>query len=155
MDLKKLVVASILLWVLLVGAGIFLFVRGSVRKADDGRQAIQLLPAERDLVLFEMRGILTSVKGIVDGVNSGDMKQVAAAARASGMQAAQDVQPSLMAKLPMDFKKRGMHLHGEFDALADMAEKGADSKQVLSRLNDQLSQCVACHSAYRLDPVSK
>jgi len=48
---------------LALGAAVFLFgIRGSVAPASDGRTAILLEPAERDLVLAEMRAFLQSTQ---------------------------------------------------------------------------------------------
>jgi mono/diheme cytochrome c family protein len=122
--------------------------------APDGRTAVLLSPDERNLVLAEMRGILGSVQGIVEGVNAGDMKRVAQAARAGGMAAAADVNPGLMAKLPLEFKELGLGLHGRFDDIAAAADSGASREQILARLSTQLSACVGCHEGYRLDAVA-
>lgn len=116
-----------------------------------GRLAIQLPPAERDRVLGEMRTMLGSVQGVVQGVQAHDAKQAAAAARASGMGAAVDLSPGLMARLPLDFKNLGMSVHKRFDDLAQAAEKGASDDQLLNALGQQLAACVGCHASYRLE----
>jgi hypothetical protein len=72
---------------------------------------IPLAPAGRDLVLGEMCTKLGSEQGVVRGVQAHDAKQAAAAARASGMNAAVDLGPGLMAKLPLDFRNLGMSVH--------------------------------------------
>jgi hypothetical protein len=46
---------------------------GSAEQTDDGRIAIQLTPAERDLVLSEMRTFLDSVQQITQGVANNDL----------------------------------------------------------------------------------
>jgi hypothetical protein len=108
---RTLAMAAIALWVLLVAGAGFFFVRGMTARSSDGRQAIALSPPERDLVLAEMRGMLTSVQAIVAGLAAHDMKPVAAAARASGMAAAADATPGLLAKLPLAFKDLGFSVH--------------------------------------------
>ncbi|HUJ76330.1 MAG TPA: hypothetical protein VL359_15820 [bacterium] len=133
----------------MLGAAYF-FVRGMTTRSSDGRQAIALSPPERDMVLAEMRGNLAAVQGVLAGLLAKDMQQVSSAARASGMAAAADVTPSLLAKLPLAFKDLGFSVHRGFDELADAAQKGATPDQVLSRLNTQLQSCMACHAAYRL-----
>ncbi len=154
MRTRILSVIAIALWLVTAAVAAVFFVRGQTEIAPDGRTAILLAPAERDLVLGEMRGVLASVQGIVEAVNAGDTKGVAKAARDSGMAAAADVSPALMAKLPLDFKELGLGMHRRFDELAAAAESGASREQVLGALGAQLSTCVGCHAGYRLDPVA-
>jgi hypothetical protein len=47
----------------------------------DGRTVVLTVSDERNLVLTEMRGMLEAVQAVVDGVKTGDLKQVAQAAR--------------------------------------------------------------------------
>lgn len=154
MTTRILSITALALWLLTAAVAAVLFVRGQTQPASDGRTAILLAPAERDLVLGEMRGVLGSVQGIVEAVNAGDTKGVAKAARASGMAAAADVNPALMAKLPLAFKQLGLGMHRRFDELAAAADAGAGREQVLGALGAQLSTCVACHAGYRLDAVA-
>ncbi len=154
MRTRILSVIAIALWLVTAAVAAVFFVRGQTEIAPDGRTAILLAPAERDLVLGELRGVLASVQGIVEAVNAGDTKGVAKAARDSGMAAAADVSPALMAKLPLDFKELGLGMHRRFDELAAAAESGASREQLLGALGAQLSTCVGCHAGYRLDPVA-
>lgn len=150
MTTRLLAIGALALWGVTVLGAAFLFVRGMTTHSSDGRQAIALSPQERDMVLTEMRGILRSVQGVLAGLAAHDMNRVAAAAQASGMAAAADATPSLLAKLPLAFKDLGFSLHRGFDELSDAAQKGATADQVLARLNTLLQSCVACHTAYRL-----
>ena len=154
MSTRSLSAAAIILWLLTAATALYFFVRGQTHVAPDGRTAMQLAPDERDLVLTEMRGMLASVQIIVDGVIAGDMKRVAQAAHDSGMAAAADVNPALMAKLPLEFKQLGLGLHRRFDDLAKAAESGASREQVLTSLNAQLLACVGCHASYRIEAVA-
>jgi hypothetical protein len=154
MSTRNLSVAAIVLWLLTAAGALFFFVRGQTQVAPDGRTAVLLAPDERDLVLTEMRGLLGSVQGVVEGVNAGDVKRVAQAAHEGGMSAAADVNPALMAKLPLEFKELGLGLHRRFDDLAKAAESGANREQVLTGLSTQLSTCVGCHASYRIEVVA-
>ena len=153
MSIRLLSVVAIALWLVTIAGAAFFFVRGQTRVASDGRTAVLLASNERNLVLTEMRGMLAAVQGVVDGVNAGNMKQVAQAARASGMAAAADVDPALMAKLPLAFKELGFSVHKRFDEIATETDAGASGEQVLASLSTQLSACVACHASYRIEPV--
>lgn len=154
MSIRLLSVVAIALWLVTIAVAAFFFVRGQTRVASDGRTAVLLASDERNLVLTEMRGMLAAVQGVVDGVNAGNMKQVAQAARASGMAAAADVDPALMAKLPLAFKELGLSVHKRFDVIATEADSGASREQVLASLSTQLSACIACHASYRIEPVT-
>lgn len=153
MSSRILPVVAIALWLATIAVAGFFFVRGQTRVAPDGRTAVLLAPDERDLVLTEMRGMLGTLQGMVDGVKAGNLKQVAQAARASGMAAAADVNPALMAKLPLEFKELGFGLHRRFDEIAAEADSSASREHILESLSAQLSACVACHASYRIEAV--
>ena len=127
----------------------FMFV-GSVVPSTDGRQAIVLDPAERDLVLMEMRMFLDSVQRITKAVTEEDMKTVVKAAREVGAAAQAAVPGTLMGKLPMAFKKLGFDTHTKFDSLALDAEQMGDPKQTLEQLSTLMNNCVGCHAAYQI-----
>lgn len=152
MSTRVLSLLAIALWVVTIAVAATFFIRGQTATAPDGRTSVMLKGDERDLVLGEMRLMLEGVQGIVAGVAANDAKAVASAARGVGAGAAADVNPALMAKLPLDFKQRGMTVHGSFDELAAAIEQGtADNNAVLLRLAEQLNRCIACHATYRLD----
>lgn len=150
MKSNKFALAAILLWVVTVAVFAWFFIRGSTVAGNDNRTAIVLGASERDLVLSEMRGMLASTHGIMDGINRGDMKQVAQSARASGMGAAADINPALMAKLPLPFKQLGMSVHHEMDQLASAAESGKPATELQQMLAGALAKCVACHAAWQI-----
>ena len=140
----------------IVAMGYKFMVVGSVVPSTDGRQAIVLEPAERDLVLGEMRMFLESVQKITQAATAEDMVAAAKAAREVGLAAQQAVPGSLMGKLPLAFKKLGFDTHSKFDALALDAEQLGDSKHALQQLSTLMNNCVGCHSAYQIQSaVSK
>jgi hypothetical protein len=138
--------------VLISGGLIYKFiVAGSTAPSTDGRTAIIMSDAERDLVLSEMRAFLVSVQQVTRGVAENDMGRVSEYARKVGRAAQADVPASLMAKLPLGFKTMGLDTHQAFDQLALDAESLGDSGQVLSSLNELMNNCVACHATYRIE----
>ena len=147
---EKLGLIAIVLWAITVGVFGYFFVRGWTSETTDRRTAIHLAPAERDLVLSEMRQMLHSVHNLVTGLSAGDPKIMEQAARASGMGMAADVNPIIMAKLPIEFKQQGMSVHRDFDALADTIARGADQATVLREFTGITARCVGCHTSYRL-----
>lgn len=152
--MRRLCMAAVVLWV--VGAGLFawVFVKGMTASATDGRTEVLLAPAERDQILAEMRQLLQTVDGILDGLTENDRmvgsRKVSESARAAGMDMAADVNPLLMAKLPLPFKQMGMSVHKDFDGLAERAEKGLPAQEVLRELSNITKRCTTCHGLYRL-----
>jgi mono/diheme cytochrome c family protein len=149
---KCWIVVGVLLTIT-VGMAYKFMIQGSVAESSDGRMAIQLDGAERDLVLTEMRMFLSSVQTMTMNLSNGDMVAVAAAARTVGGAAQQAVPASLMGKLPMEFKQLGFDTHSRFDQVAMDAEQMGDSENVLQQMGELMQNCVACHEAYRIDPV--
>lgn len=150
MSTRMLAWLALGLWIITLIVAAVYFVRGQTLSSADGRQAIVLPAAGRDLVLTEMRAMLSSVQGVIAGATENDMKKVTDAARASGMAAAVDMSPQLMAALPLEFKQLGMSVHSGFDEIAAAAAQGTPANEMLSRLAAQLNACVACHASYRL-----
>lgn len=141
---------AIFLWLITIAAFAWFFVRGNTVAGEDNRTAIVLAAGERALILSEMRGLLAGAYNILDGLSRNDAKQVAQAARAVGMASAADVNPALMAKLPLPFKKLGMSVHQAMDDLALAAESGKGAPELQSMLTETLSRCVACHASWQL-----
>lgn len=133
--------------------GYRLLVGTPTQQASDGRAQIQLEPADRDLVLAEMRMFLRSVQGITLALTEEDLAQVAEQARRMGLAAAAQVPASLMQALPLEFKTLGRSVHADFDQLALDAEQLGDREHSLRQLGDILGKCVACHATYRLTPA--
>ncbi len=154
--MNKILVSIIAVLILVIIAGIYKFLfQGTTRSAADGRTAIILEPAERDLVFTEMRAFLSSIQGIIHAANKNDMTEVARQARAVGAAAQQAVPGTLMGKLPMSFKKLGFDTHQKFDQLAMDAESMGDKEHTMEQLAELMQNCVACHSIFRLDVLGK
>ena len=144
-------VGTAALWVITVMIMLTWFIQGHTRPASDGRTEILLAPAERDLVLAEMRDLFKAVHGVVTvlGRPSPNLKDAEGAARAAGMAMAVDVNPAIMLKLPLAFKQMGMSIHKDMDHLADGIAQGETSQQILSRLSSMTARCTTCHDMYR------
>ncbi len=150
MNISKFAVAAIALWLITMAVMVWFFVHGNVIKGTDDRTAIVLQPSERAMILREMRGMLSATQGIVEGINRADMSLVAKSSRAAGMASSADVNPILMAKLPMPFKSMGMSVHHQMDAIAQAAETGTPTPELLKMVSTMLTYCVGCHSAWQL-----
>jgi len=141
------------LWIVTIGAAGWLFVQGWTTQGTDRRMQIVLAPAERDLILGEMRMLLKAVHGVVTGLAGQDQEAnrtpMEQAARSAGMDMAADVNPVLMAKLPLPFKQMGMSIHQDMDALADAIVQKETPQQILQRLSSMTARCTTCHDLYR------
>ena len=144
-----LAIIAVLLGVIAVMAYTFL-VAGKTVTAEDKRSAIVLEPAERALVLGEMRGFLIAVQAITEAVTRNDARAIADAARPMGMAAAAGVPATLAAKLPLEFKQLGHSVHEDFDRLALDADALGDVKHAHTQLSETLKKCVACHARYQI-----
>ncbi|CAN5136734.1 hypothetical protein BH09GEM1_BH09GEM1_19210 [soil metagenome] len=117
----------------------------------DVRTAI-VLPAEgRNMVLVEMRGMLNSVQVFVAAAARGDTAAMRAAAQASGMAAARDLNPVMQQRLPAEFLRLGMSTHAAWDSLATDVSRGGPTGLALGRLGTIMSNCVACHAQFRIN----
>lgn len=141
------------LWIVTIGVAGWFFVQGWTTQGTDGRAEIVLASAERDLILGEMRLLLKAVHGVVTGLagqdQEADRARMEQAARSAGMHMAEDVNPVLMAKLPLPFKQMGMSIHRDMDALADAIVQKETPQQILQRLSSMTARCTACHDMYR------
>lgn len=150
MKSNKLAIAALLLWVITIAVFAWFFIRGNTTAGTDGRTAIVLQPAERDFVMKEMRGLLAATQEIMDAGNQNDALRIVKAARGAGMAGAADVNPALMVKLPVEFKKLAMGMHGDMDEIAKAGESGKLVPELLKMTSSALTKCVACHEAWQI-----
>lgn len=116
----------------------------------DKRLYLNLLPAERDLVLQEMRNFLYVIQLISDALTRDDMVSVAKAAQTMGSNAANEIPPHVVAKLPDDFKQLAGQVHMAFDTIALDAESLGETKHTLGQIGTMLQTCAACHAIYQI-----
>ncbi len=149
MKANKLAQVALLLWVATVAVLLWFFLRGSTAADTDNRTAIMLHPAERALLLSEMRDLLVATQGVLAGANQRNLALIAKAARAGGMAGTAEANPALMAKLPLEFKALNMNVRHEMDQIAKAAEDGRHTGELLKMTSDTLTKCVACHAAWQ------
>ena len=117
-------------------------------EATDGRMDLGLTPEERVEFLAEMRQMLASVQGILQGIGTEDRNRIAAAARLSGNRMARATPDSVREKLPQSFRDIGGPTHLLFEELAVRAE--TDEMDSLACFTAELmNPCVACHAVFR------
>lgn len=148
---RNLCIAVAVLWIATLATAVWIFVAGWTKPGADGRTEILLAASERNLILAEMRQLLKAVDGVVRGLGESqpDRKSMEGAARAAGMTMAADVNPALMAKLPLPFKQMGMSIHRDMDALADAIVQQETPQQILQRVSSMTARCTTCHDLYR------
>lgn len=145
----RLAVVVLVLWTLanVVFSARLMSPRTPSDSSADGRAAIALPLEARDAVLLEMRTMLASVQGVLDGAARWDTAAIRAAAATSGVVMAAD--PALEEILPRPFLQMGMATHAAFDTLAMKAPSGPGA--AIDRLARITATCVSCHSTYRIE----
>ena len=100
-------VGTAALWVITVMIMLTWFIQGHTRPASDGRTEILLAPAERDLVLAEMRDLLKAVHGVVTvlGRPSPNLKGCGRGSSRGRHGDGRGRQPAIMLKLPSHSSK--------------------------------------------------
>lgn len=144
------------LWIITIGVfGYFVYKGQIIQSPNTSRTVILLDASEREYVLAEMRGMLSSVQQIILGIANNDRVAIAKAASAAGMSVAADDNPRLLAKLPMELKTLGFSAHKDMDALAAAAKNGVPYTEIMNMLGTSMAKCVACHQTWQLgDPSS-
>lgn len=141
---------AIALWVVTISVFAWFFVRGNTTEGGDGRTAVVLQASERNLILSEMRGLLSATQGILDGASRQDMQHVINSAMVAGTKGSADVNPLLMAKLPIEFKTLGMSVHHDMDEISKAAASSKSGAEITKMTVQMMEKCVACHAAWQL-----
>jgi hypothetical protein len=119
------------------------------RPTVDGRLDLKFTAQERAVFLSDMRDMLTSIQGVMQGIGASDRAQIAVAARRSGNPMARATPASIRAKIPQSFRDIGGPTHLMFEELAIRAE--TDEMDSLARYTGELmNQCAACHATFRV-----
>jgi hypothetical protein len=118
--------------------------------ARDGRAVLELTPAERVMILDEMRQFLDGVQKMTGALGQQDMQATADAARNMGQKMVHELPPALRVKLPDEFRQLGFAVHRDFDQIALDADSLKDVSYSLSQLSGTLQQCVRCHTMYQI-----
>jgi len=99
--------------------------------------------------LADMRNMLDSIQGIMQGIGDTDRERIAAAARQSGNRMERATPASIRAKTPQSFRDIGGSTHMMFEELAVRAE--TDEMDSLARDTAKLMyQCMGCHATFRV-----
>ena len=114
----------------------------------DNRIDLGLTAEERTEFLAEMRVMLASIQGILQGIGENDRERIAEAARQSGNRMARATPETVRAKLPPSFRDLGGPTHMLFEELAIRAETD-DMDNLAAATAVIMNQCLACHATFR------
>jgi cytochrome c556 len=114
----------------------------------DDRIDLGLTVGERAALLAEMRTMLASIQGILQGIGEGDRERIAESARQSGNRMARATPENLRAKLPQAFRELGGPTHMMFEELAVRAETD-DMDTLAGATAVIMNQCLSCHATFR------
>lgn len=116
----------------------------------DPRFDLGLRGADKVQFLSEMRQMLASIQGVLEGIAEEDREKIKEAARYSGNRMARATPGSVRSRLPKDFKKIGGPTHMMFEELVIRAD--TDEMEDLVQFTAELmNQCLVCHAKYRAD----
>ncbi|CAA6819556.1 MAG: Unknown protein [uncultured Thiotrichaceae bacterium] len=119
-------------------------------EAEDTRISLDLTKSEKVLFLTEMRQMLVSIQGILQGIGEDDRALIIKSAQYSGNRMARATPESIKKKTPSEFKELGGPTHMMFEELVIRAED--DDLESLTLLTSEiLKNCVACHSQFKAD----
>lgn len=125
------------------------------QQAPDKRTVIALPAAQRDMLLNEMRGMLTGVQNIMDAASKMDIARIRNVASAEGTAAMISNDSAFTQQLPPEFRKLEAETRTQFDGLSE-AVRGFTARDTTLAYLSRISQgCVACHGKFKLAPAGK
>ena len=116
----------------------------------DKRISLGLTAAEKEDFLAEMRQMLNSIQGIMEGIGSNDRSLIIKRARYSGNRMARETPESVKKKTPAEFKQLGGPTHMKFEELAVRAEDD-DMDELAALTGDLMKNCLACHAMFKVE----
>jgi cytochrome c556 len=129
--------------------------RDAWQQAPDKRAVIALPANQRDVLLNQMRGMLTGMQTIMDAASKMDVARIRTIATSQGAGAIAGQDSALEKLLPQDFRKMEAETRAQFDALSE-AVRGFTARDTTLAYLSRISQgCVGCHGKYKLAPAAK
>lgn len=135
---------------LLLGLLLVLPVSAAETNVVDPRTDLGMTTEEKVQFLSEMRQMLGSIHGILQGISSEDRAMIAKYATLSGNRMARATPDALRKRLPQAFKDIGGPTHMLFEELVIRAETD-DMDDLLRFTTDIMNQCMTCHAQFRAD----
>jgi cytochrome c556 len=117
------------------------------------RKAVVVSAVEHAHLLTEMNAFLSTLHDINTALSAKDFERVASLAKAMGPKGGQHdaVGESLHKALPAEWFQLARPTHQAFLAIAQEASQNPTVDAVLAKVAVTTQQCVACHSAFRLE----
>lgn len=145
------ILASLAIGLWVASAAVFgvVYFKSRPQMLAEERIQLSVTAKERKFVLKEMRMMLESLQGILMALESRDMASVAEAAGSSGNVMLRALPPSLMAKVPKEFRVLARDSHALFAKIEKAAKSGAQDNRIIGLLSEQLGVCTACHDTYQ------
>jgi cytochrome c556 len=119
-------------------------------KPADPRTSLDMTAAERAEFLSEMRKMLGSIQGVLQGISTEDRAMIAEFATQSSNKMARATPDTLRNRLPQAFKDIGGPTHMLFEELVIRAETD-DMQDLLKHTATIMNQCMSCHAQFRAD----
>jgi hypothetical protein len=116
------------------------------------RAPIDLSVKEQEHLRFEMRRLLESIGRITGALAENKMDLVAENAKQSGMGMVDGAAISIAMNTTPEFVALSADMHQKLDDLALYATAGGTKTGALKQLGAILTDCTACHAAYRIGP---
>ncbi len=116
----------------------------------DKRVSLGLTATEEVEFLSEMRQMLTSIQGILEGIGEEDRTKIIKSARYSGNRMANETPDSIKKKTPGSFKEIGGSTHMMFEELVIRAEDD-DMETLTTFTSDLMKKCLACHAMFKVN----
>lgn len=137
---------------LIASAALLLALTGqTAMSADDARQLVELPPMMQSHMLMNMRDHLTSLNAILQHLAKGELDQAAELAESRlGMSSLELHGASHMAGfMPEGMRNIGTRMHQAASRFARKAQEG-EPLPAYRMLSEITTECVACHTAYRI-----
>lgn len=132
----------------LLGLLLALPVNAEETQPTDPRTSLGMNAAEKAEFLSEMRKMLGSIQGILQGISTEDRAMIAEFATQSGNKMARATPDTLRNRLPQTFKDIGGPTHLLFEELVIRAETD-DMEDLLKHTAAIMNQCMSCHAQFR------
>ncbi len=151
---KLILFSGWILWAITVTICIVFFIKGNTTQSDDNREALILSKSEKNLVLSEMRILLSVIQETLVFLSKDDYESAAKKSKEAGMDLVESLaaaEKSILVKLPIEFKKLGMGTHEKFDSFSKSVKMRKPLPVLLGELGELTTKCVACHKGYKIE----
>lgn len=133
----------------LITAWVF-FLVNAAGATQDNRIRLGLQDDDRTQFLSEMRQMLVSIQGVLEGIALEDREKIKQAARYSGNRMSRNTPRSVRSLLPESFRQIGGPTHLMFEELVIRADTD-EMSDLVEFTAELMKQCITCHAQFRVD----